>query len=79
MNLWRMVREFPERVPKSWREKPKSTRQSSSRRTGILVTRVTHGSRSIHDDETELGIGVEELGKSLGLELVVASVEGAER
>jgi hypothetical protein len=31
---------------------------------------------TVHDDETETGVRLEELSKSLGVELVVAKVEG---
>jgi hypothetical protein len=34
------------------------------------------GSVSVHDDETEASVGLEELGEGVGVELVVAEVEG---
>lgn len=36
-----------------------------------------HSSRTIHDDEAELGVRVEELHEDTGLELVVTSVESS--
>jgi hypothetical protein len=68
---------FPERVPKSCcRERRKI------RLIGTACIRVTgkrtHSSRTVHNDETELGVRVEQLHQDSGLELVVTSVEGAE-
>lgn len=34
---------------------------------------------SVHDDEAELGVGLEKFGEGIGVEFVVAKVEGAVR
>lgn len=46
---------------------------------GVSGERTEEGAVSIHDDEAELGVGLEELGKDVRVELVVAEVEGLQR
>ena len=43
---------------------------------GVSTKRTEQGTVTIHNDETELLVGVEKLGESFGVELVVAKVEG---
>jgi hypothetical protein len=44
--------------------------------TGVSRDGTEQGTVTIHDDETELGVGLEQLGKGLGVELVVTHVQG---